>query len=302
MREKISVFRSAEGEAQYHAAYNAVLKQWPVPYEELFMPTRFGDTYVIVSGPVSANSLVLLPSSGSGAVQWIKNIAAFSQHYRTYAIDVIGEEGKSVVTHPICNHWRQNFAIWMKEIFDGLSIDSTYIVGNSLGGFLTFNTALYLPERVKKIVLISPAATFVQMWPWYWNLLIPRGIYLSTPAWIGDRLNLVRLVNRAFAWIWKDFPIVDPMAKLRTIRNIAGHPRNRIFPPVYSDKDLRQVQTPILLLIGEHEVIYKPEDAVRRATRLVPNLKAEILPNANHSAQVTAPELVNVRILDFLAE
>jgi pimeloyl-ACP methyl ester carboxylesterase len=132
MSEKISVFRSPEGQAQYYAAYEAVLKQWPVPYEELFIPTRFGETHVISSGPKNADPLVLLHSSGSGAVQWIKNAGPLSQHYRTYAIDVIGEEGKSIVTHPIRAHWRQNFAMWMKEVLDGLGIDSAYMVGNSL--------------------------------------------------------------------------------------------------------------------------------------------------------------------------
>jgi hypothetical protein len=59
MSKNISVFRSPEGEAQYHAAYEAVLKEWPVSYEELFIPTRLGDTHVIASGPKDAAPLVL---------------------------------------------------------------------------------------------------------------------------------------------------------------------------------------------------------------------------------------------------
>jgi pimeloyl-ACP methyl ester carboxylesterase len=51
MSKKYSVFRSPEGEALYHAAYEAVLKEWPVPYEELFISTRLGKTHVIASGP-----------------------------------------------------------------------------------------------------------------------------------------------------------------------------------------------------------------------------------------------------------
>jgi hypothetical protein len=45
MPDKISVFRSPESEAQYYAAYDAVLKHWPVPYEELSISTRFGHTH-----------------------------------------------------------------------------------------------------------------------------------------------------------------------------------------------------------------------------------------------------------------
>ena len=51
MSKKIPAFRSPEGEAQYVLAYEAVLKQWPVPFNEFYIPTRFGDTHVIVSGP-----------------------------------------------------------------------------------------------------------------------------------------------------------------------------------------------------------------------------------------------------------
>lgn len=57
----------------------------------------------------------------------------------------------------------------------------------------------------------------------------------------------------------------------------------------------------MLLLIGEHEVIYNPQRVIRRATRLVAGLKAEIIPNVNHCAQVTAPDVVIAKIIDFLS-
>ena len=41
MLEKNPVFRTPEGEAQNYSAYEAVLKQWPVPYEELYISTRY---------------------------------------------------------------------------------------------------------------------------------------------------------------------------------------------------------------------------------------------------------------------
>jgi hypothetical protein len=32
---------------------------------------------------------------------------------------------------------------------------------------------------------------------------------------------------------------------------------------IFNDDELLKIQTPTLLLIGDHEVIYKPEDAIR---------------------------------------
>jgi pimeloyl-ACP methyl ester carboxylesterase len=66
-------------------------------------------------------------------------------------------------------------------------------------------------------------------------------------------------------------------------------------------EELCKIRTPVLLLIGDHEVLYKPERVIRRATQRVSNLKAEIVPNANHVAEYTAAEVVNEKILDFLA-
>jgi pimeloyl-ACP methyl ester carboxylesterase len=293
MSEKISVFRSPEGEAQYVAAYDAVLKQWPVPYNELYIPTRFGDTHVVVSGSKDAAPLMLLHPAGGGATIRVRNVGGLSQCYRTYAVDTIGEPNKSILTRSISLHQRRDFTDWMVDLFDGLKIESANMVGNSFGGFLALNTAFYLPERVKKVVLISPAATFVPIPAWSWHFM-PANM-------IGPLIGSKGMLLAAYDWIWQGFPKDESIAQLRALAAIYGRPRHWS-PTVFSDEELRKIRTPVLLLIGDHEVIYKPEDAIRRATRLVPSLKAKIVPNANHIAEYTAPDFVNAAILEFLPQ
>ena len=55
-----SVFKTPEGEVAFLAAYDAAMKLWPVRYEELEVPSRFGTTHIIASGPKDAPPLVLL--------------------------------------------------------------------------------------------------------------------------------------------------------------------------------------------------------------------------------------------------
>ena len=167
MAEKISVFRSLESEAQFNRAYNAALQLWPVPFEEVYVPTQFGDTHVIVSGPKDAAPLALFHPAGCGAVIWYRNVKLLSQYFITYAVDTMGEVNKSILTHPIRN--RHDLTTWMANLLDGLGIARVDLVGNSFAGFLVVNTAILLPDRVKKIVLISPAAPFVPMWAWTWH-------------------------------------------------------------------------------------------------------------------------------------
>jgi pimeloyl-ACP methyl ester carboxylesterase len=133
--EKISVFRSPQAEAQYNAAYEAMLKQWPVSYEELFISTRFGNTHVIASGSKEASPLFLFQPTGAGAAQWFRNVEPFSQQYNTYAVDTIGEVNKSITTRRLM--CRQDCVDWIADLFDGLGIKKADLVGNSYGGFFS---------------------------------------------------------------------------------------------------------------------------------------------------------------------
>jgi hypothetical protein len=83
MPNKISIFRTTESKARYYAAYETMLKRWPVPYGEFYIPTRFGETHVIASGFRDGLALVLFPSAWSGAVQWFRNMEDFSLPFLT---------------------------------------------------------------------------------------------------------------------------------------------------------------------------------------------------------------------------
>lgn len=54
-----------------------------------------------------------------------------------------------------------------------------------------------------------------------------------------------------------------------------------------------------MLLVGRRSVIYKPERAYRHAIRLVPDLEAEIIPEASYALTIEKSETVNARILQF---
>lgn len=289
--KKVSIFRTPANEAEYHQAYAAALKLWPVPYEQCYISTRFGDTHVVMSGPKDASPLVLFHGTGGGATIWYRNVEALSQQHRVYAVDTITEANESIPTRSIKN--RREFTDWITDLFDGLEIGRADLVGNSFGGFLALNTAYYFPELVRKAVLLSPAATFDPMWALWLRLLIPAHV-------IAPLVGSKSMVARAYAWLWQDFPVDDCIARLRSLTSLYGTPRH-CPPSVFREQELRQIHTPVLLLIGDNEVIYSPERVVRRAKRLICGLEAEIIPGANHCTQYTAAQVVNQKILKFLA-
>ena len=70
--------------------------------------------------------------------------------------------------------------------------------------------------------------------------------------------------------------------------------------PVFTDEELKQTAVPVLLLICNHEIMYEPRKALDCATRLIPNLQMELIPNASHMLNGDQAEVVNARILKFI--
>jgi pimeloyl-ACP methyl ester carboxylesterase len=284
------VFRSIEGEARFMAAYDAVLKEWPVEYQSLHVPTRLGTTHVIASGPPDAPVALLLPSMAATATLWQPNVAALSKYFRTYAIDVIGQVGKSIPTRRIRS--RHELADWLAEGMDGLGVRRASLVGSSYGAFLAMNQALSMPERVERMVLIGPAATFVGFsWKFYYTMLVK-----------GPILRLVRKRRRELATKLPDgMPLAaNGWGRLMAVTMAESARPNLVTPRVFSRAELRAVRAPTLLLIGANERLYDAHAALRVAEERMPGLAGAVIADAPHLAAMAQPGVVNEWILRFL--
>jgi len=74
----------------------------------------------------------------------------------------------------------------------------------------------------------------------------------------------------------------------------------RIAANVFSDDELRAQQVPVLLLIGEREVMYDPAKALARARALIPEIEGDLVPHSSHEMCSSQYRIVDARLLDFL--
>jgi pimeloyl-ACP methyl ester carboxylesterase len=291
-----SAFKTPEGKAAFLAAYDAAIKRWPVSHEELEIPSRFGTTHVIVSGPQGAPPLVLLHGYMATSAMWSSNVADFSKTYRVYAIDTMGQPGKSIPEEPIRD--ASDYAAWLTATLDGLRLDRVSVVGMSYGGWLALNFAVAAPERLQSLVLLSPGGGFTPMARQFGM----RGMLM---LWFPTRFT----VNSFMRWLgFKESPgDTDVRPVLNLMRLGLKHFRVpletlRVMPVMFSDDQLRTMRVPTLLLIGDHEVICDPGTALARARRLFPDLQAELVPQSGHDMCVSQHRIVDARVLDFLKD
>jgi pimeloyl-ACP methyl ester carboxylesterase len=290
-----SPFKSPEGEARYTAAYEASLRLWPVPYQSMDIPGRFGCTHLVACGPQDAPVLVLLHGYFASLTMWSPNIAELSQDYRVYALDVMGQPSRSIPGEPIRS--RADFVEWLTALLDALKVDRAHVAGMSYGGWLTLNYAIGAPERVDRIVLLSPASSFQPLVKQFFLRTMPlmflprRFVVDSFMSWLTYKENL----NAGHTRATYDCLVDQMYLGARYFRMQPG-----VMPCVFSDDELRSLQAPTLLLIGQQEVIYDPAASLERARRLVPNFEGELVPRSSHDMCFSQSQLVNARILEFL--
>ena len=287
MSDYLSVFRSKSGEKEVMGAYDAIMDSWPVPYDDIFVPSRLGSTHIIISGPKDAPPVLLIHAFYASAVSWFQNVKSLSMYHRVFVVDIIGDPNRSKPFRPIRKS--SDYVDWFLDLMNELQLDKADFIGNSVGAFHCLNFALHEPKRIRRLILIGPAATFLKIPRFYWHTF-PGGI----TGWTF-------FVNHAVAWIENGAPL-DPMFhRLFYLVMKFGKSANQVFPAVFDDSQLKLIATPTLLIYGEREVIYDYHQAIKRAEKFLQNLKFTIIPEANHLTAVSSPESTNRAMLDFLS-
>ncbi|MCY8316315.1 alpha/beta hydrolase [Bacillus vallismortis] len=283
---------SAESGLRFCQAYDHSLSLWPIEPESFYVSTRFGKTHIMAKGPKDAPSLVLLHRGLFSSVMWYPNIAAWSSQFRTYAVDIIGDKNKSIPSAALDT--RADSAEWLKDVLDSLELESAHLAGLSLGGSYIVNFLLQAPERVKRAIVMSPAEAFISYDP---------DVYKFTAGLTG-----ASGAEAYIEWITASRYDLHPVLRKQIVAGVEWRDEQRSlkptengFPYVFTDRELKSVSVPMLLMFGEHEVMYHQQMALERASILVPGIQAEIVKNAGHLLSLEQPEYVNQRVLSFLS-
>jgi pimeloyl-ACP methyl ester carboxylesterase len=90
--------------------------------------------------------------------------------------------------------------------------------------------------------------------------------------------------------------IAPLMRAVRTFR-----PTSRPAARPFTDQELAAVRVPALVLVGSRSALLRPRRVLERVTACIPGVRAEIVPGAGHGLNLERPELVNGRLLEFVA-
>jgi len=294
-----SPFRSVRAKQLYCERNTIREKAWPIPYERKTVETSHGLTFMRVSGPSDAPSLVLLPGGGTNSLVWIPCIEQLSQSYRTYAIDSIYDVGLSANRDPI--RTGEQVASWLNEVFVSLGFDDKLnLMGCSHGAWAAAQYASHHPHQLAKLVLYAPAGTVCPippgaLWHMILNLFPPRSYFIdksyrwSLPALDASGEQGQQIINA----MTEDLDLAFRTFKLRRLLAMPE-------PTVLTDDELTRLPGSTLFVMGENDRLCSWSGSVKRLKRTAPQVEIRTASDVGHDLLWLRPDWLADQVLEFL--
>ena len=268
--------------------------------DTIMVDTLYGKTFIRVAGRLDGPPLVLIPGDCETSLAWSFVVVKYSKEHRIYALDHIDDIGRSIPNKTEQMRKPDDYVVWLDEVFRSLNLDQLNLVAHSYGAWQASLYAIAHPERLKKMVLMSPSAT-----------VLPPRIGLLVRAIIFEMVHSRWITERYLHWFapacskresMKE--ILDGMVEEQILARKCYPRRTFIRPTVLTAKEWHKlsVNVPTLFLVGDEEVVYDPQDAIIHLEKVAPRIKSVTVPNADHHMALIEPDFVCETVLEFLSQ
>jgi 2-hydroxy-6-oxonona-2,4-dienedioate hydrolase len=271
-----TVFKSEEARMRMVHWYERFRARLQVPTESRVVPTRFGETHVLVAGPADGPPLVAVHGAMASSAHLLVELAPLLDRYRIHAVDVIGQSPNTPHARPSVKN--DDYGIWLADVLDGLGLDRARLIAVSWGGFAAIRLAAHAPERIEKLALLVPAGiTNGHAWQAITKMMIPLMLYRmlgSERRWQAFARNLLTTVDD------------DWMPYLRDA--FGAFNMDMRVPKLARPEELEPLHAPVFVVATDGDISFPGDKLIARAKQLFPTLAPhELLEGCRHSPPTT---------------
>ncbi|HLG66756.1 MAG TPA: alpha/beta hydrolase [Acidimicrobiales bacterium] len=257
-------------------------------------------TRLAEAGPRDAPAVLMLHGTGGHWETFASNLGPFSEHFRCIAIDMVGNgfSDKPDVDYEIGVYVEHAFAV-----LDALGVSSASFMGTSLGAWVAASAALARPERVEKLVLMSPAGLMATAGNMA-RIRSERTAAVDDPSWsrikalfdhlIADERNRIPDLVAVRQAIYRLPGTKAAIDHVLVLQDPAVRHRNLL-----TEQQWSSIAAPALVVAsGQDHSEY--ESTARRVAALLPNAEVLEMPSVRHWPHFEDPEAFNAAAIAFL--
>lgn len=243
----------------------------------------------------TSKHLLFLHGLGSSSDRWIDIPEAFSRHYHTVAVDLIGFGGSD---SPHLNYTINTFREFVLDFMSSIQIDDgkTTIIGHSLGGYIAAEIAIENRNMVDSLVLIDSSGMLDKPTP-----LLDEYLEAAISA---SHEKVKRVFEHLVAQSWRVIPILVDVFINRINRPGAKHAFESAFfnstntqIGLYRLKKIQNV--PTLIIWGKNDRLI-PVEHSKLFEQTIKNSSLEIVEDAGHAPYAEKPAIVSEILHEFL--
>jgi pimeloyl-ACP methyl ester carboxylesterase len=263
-----------------------------------------------VTGPDAAPAVVLLHHFYGNTATWRHVMGGLGASYRTLAFD---RPGFGLTERPPRSRWPDGANPYTREgsaritlgLMDELDLDDTVLVGASAGGTVALEAYARAPERIRALILISPAITGDVGPPAAVRPLLrsPQARRLG-PYVVRRRAADVSLDRVTRSWHDPSRATDQDLEAYRRPLSVEGWDRGlweavTAEPPPALSGLLARIDVPTLVVSGDADRVISPRWNARTAAA-IPGARLEVLPDCGHTPHEECPEALLEVVGDFL--
>lgn len=231
--------------------------------------------------------LLLLHGFNGDAYHFARTARYLTQHFRLLVPDLPGF-GQTHLDHPV-SHRIEDVAQRLLDWLDHRHIDTFYVGGNSMGGYIATAMARIAPHRVRALWLLAPGGLHsAPLSPVLQEVAEDR----HNPLVVRDFDDFKRLLDYCFVQApWMPSPLLRHLA--RQAAETCQHSL-RIFDAMLNDSLPLEalangVSTPALIVWGEEDRVLHPEGAQQLA-QILPQQELIMMPRIGHLPMIESPK------------
>ncbi len=287
-------FRSAEGYDRFDVAYDQAMAELPPPQRVLDLRTSFGLVRLYrwagatdSKGAAEAPPVVLLPGTASATPMWADNLPSLLRVSSVYALDMIGEPGRSLQARPISTPEEQ--AQWLDEALKQLPEQRLILFGVSLGGWNVLNHVVHRVDKITGAVVLDPAATFADLSGEAVLRSIPASIPIFPKSWRDD-FN---------SWTAGGAPVEDVPVADMIEAGMHSYAKSLPAPQKFTPEQLSAVSVPVLVIMAGRSVMHDSAAGAQYAEQHLKQRTVKIYPDASHAINGEYPDELAADVATF---